>query len=40
MVEGLKSRMFRVAGINDALISHNIGVISHIPSIVACEALI
>jgi hypothetical protein len=40
MTEGLKSRTLRVAGVNGALISPDIGVMSHIPSIVTCNALI
>ena len=40
MREGLKSRTLRVAGVNDALISLDIGVVSHIRSIVTCDTLI
>ena len=40
MTEGSESRTLRVAGVNDALISPDIGVMSHIPSIVTCKALI
>ena len=36
MTEGLKSRTVRVAGVNDVLISPDIGVMSHIPSAVTC----
>ena len=40
MTEGSESRTLRVAGVNGALISPDIGVMSHIPSIVTCDALI
>ena len=40
MTEGLKSGTLRVAGVNDALISPDTGVMSHIPSIVTCNTLI
>ena len=40
MTEGLKSRALRVAGVNDALISPDTGVMSPIPSIVTCNTLI
>ena len=40
MAEGLKSHTLRVAGVNDALISLDILVMSHIPSIVTCDTLI
>jgi len=40
MTEGLKSRTLRVPRVNGALISPDIGVMSHIPSIVTCKALI
>ncbi|HEX8765498.1 MAG TPA: hypothetical protein VF740_10075, partial [Candidatus Acidoferrum sp.] len=40
VAEGLKSRTVRVPGVKDALISPDIGVMSHIPSIVTCNALI
>ena len=40
MAEGLKSHTLRVAGVNDALISLDTGVMLPIPSIVTCDALI
>ena len=40
MTEGLESCTLRVAGVNDVLISPDIGVMSHFPSIVTCDALI
>jgi hypothetical protein len=40
MTEGLKSHTLHVPGVNGALISPDIGVMSHIPSIVTCNALI
>ena len=40
VTEGLKSRTLPVPGVNGALISPDTGVMSHIPSIVTCNALI
>jgi hypothetical protein len=39
VAERSKASTFREAGVHDALISPDIGVISHIPSIVTCAAL-